>query len=350
MVSTCANVAHAPEGRGGNPKRHPDQLSASVRRSTTIEAVTAEDLEIEKEGDEVVITANYSVKIKLFGNLSAVHRFRAEQRQVTPASAALSSMPEAADRTPAGLPVPRCVPAAAGADPSQPRRAAQRAPRIPRRRGAEFRRRPAALRAVSRNLPEGDLSRLRASLVNQQSLVGTCRIAVARRAPAPGRRGTQERRFPPAFHSRRRLRGTDRRRFSWTADLQRPRRCWAGSTSRCWRRPIPQHSGKDPKTRLQEYPARQALACRSTRRHRSAARRMSSISAWNARFPNWAIQRAGRRSEPACRRAGSGPGRLRTCGRADNERADPVSIAPAWWPSSDGRTSANPRCSTAWSA
>jgi hypothetical protein len=36
-----------------------------------IETVKAEDIEVDKEGDQVVLRAVYSTKIKLFGNLSA---------------------------------------------------------------------------------------------------------------------------------------------------------------------------------------------------------------------------------------------------------------------------------------
>ena len=36
-----------------------------------IEVVKADDIEVEKEGDQVTLRAAYSTKIKLFGNLSA---------------------------------------------------------------------------------------------------------------------------------------------------------------------------------------------------------------------------------------------------------------------------------------
>jgi len=42
-----------------------------------ITAITGKDLEITKDGDGVIITAEYSVKVPLVGNLSACMDFRA---------------------------------------------------------------------------------------------------------------------------------------------------------------------------------------------------------------------------------------------------------------------------------
>ena len=36
-----------------------------------VEAVKPEDIEVEKEGDQVILRTAYSTKIKLFGNLNA---------------------------------------------------------------------------------------------------------------------------------------------------------------------------------------------------------------------------------------------------------------------------------------
>ena len=42
-----------------------------------IDVVKGDDIEVEKEGDQVVLRANYSTKIKLFGNLNACIDFAA---------------------------------------------------------------------------------------------------------------------------------------------------------------------------------------------------------------------------------------------------------------------------------
>ena len=42
-----------------------------------IDVVKGDDIEVEKDGDQVVLRANYSTKIKLFGNLSACIDFAA---------------------------------------------------------------------------------------------------------------------------------------------------------------------------------------------------------------------------------------------------------------------------------
>ncbi len=74
VVNILRDVAHSPEARSGNPK----DIQTSFRKHAQIDAIETvkpEDLEIDKEGDQVVLKANYSVKIKLFGNLSAVIDF-----------------------------------------------------------------------------------------------------------------------------------------------------------------------------------------------------------------------------------------------------------------------------------
>lgn len=67
------------EGRSGNPA----EVMAAFRKRAQIDdiqAVTAEDLSVEKDGNDVVITASYSTKIKLFGNLSACIDFEASSK------------------------------------------------------------------------------------------------------------------------------------------------------------------------------------------------------------------------------------------------------------------------------
>ena len=56
------------------------EARASFDRRAQIDNITAvkgEELEISKEGGEMVVTANYSVKTPLFGNLSACMDFNA---------------------------------------------------------------------------------------------------------------------------------------------------------------------------------------------------------------------------------------------------------------------------------
>ncbi len=70
VVNILREIARSPEGRTGSPK----DIQTSFRKRTQIDAIETikpEDIEIDKEGDQVVLTANYSVKIKLFGNLNA---------------------------------------------------------------------------------------------------------------------------------------------------------------------------------------------------------------------------------------------------------------------------------------
>ncbi|HEY5930621.1 MAG TPA: DUF4845 domain-containing protein [Burkholderiales bacterium] len=70
VTSHLRELAQGPEGRGGNPN---EIISAFRKRAQIddIRAVAAEDLSVEKDGSELLITASYSTKIKLFGNLSA---------------------------------------------------------------------------------------------------------------------------------------------------------------------------------------------------------------------------------------------------------------------------------------
>jgi hypothetical protein len=67
------------EGRSGNPA----EIMAAFRKRAQIDdirAVSAEDLSVERDGNDVLITAAYSTKIKLFGNLSACIDFEASSK------------------------------------------------------------------------------------------------------------------------------------------------------------------------------------------------------------------------------------------------------------------------------
>jgi Tfp pilus assembly major pilin PilA len=73
MVS---DLAHSPELRGTSVK---DVKLAFDRRAQidNINSIRADDLEITKEGDGFSIVAAYSVKVPLFGNVSACMDFEA---------------------------------------------------------------------------------------------------------------------------------------------------------------------------------------------------------------------------------------------------------------------------------
>jgi len=68
------DVANSPEGKSGNVPA----IQSSYRKHAqidSIETVKAEDLEVDKDGDRVIIKAPYSVKVKLAGNVSALIDF-----------------------------------------------------------------------------------------------------------------------------------------------------------------------------------------------------------------------------------------------------------------------------------
>ena len=70
VVNHLRGIARSPDARGASPK----EIQAMFKKRAQIDAidvVKGDDIEVEKEGDQVVLRANYSTKIKLFGNLSA---------------------------------------------------------------------------------------------------------------------------------------------------------------------------------------------------------------------------------------------------------------------------------------
>lgn len=79
VTNHLRELAKGPEGRSGN---NADIIVAFRKRAQVddIRVVGAEDLAIEREGNEAVITASYSTKIKLFGNLSACIDFEATSK------------------------------------------------------------------------------------------------------------------------------------------------------------------------------------------------------------------------------------------------------------------------------
>lgn len=72
-------LAHGPEGRSGNPA----EIAQNFRKRAQVDnisSVSTEDLSIERDGNEVVISATWSTRIKLFGNLSACIDFEATSK------------------------------------------------------------------------------------------------------------------------------------------------------------------------------------------------------------------------------------------------------------------------------
>jgi len=70
VTNHLRELARSPEARSGTPR---DLLVAFNKRAQVddIRSVTGEDVEVTRDGTEVVLTAAYSTKIPLFGNLSA---------------------------------------------------------------------------------------------------------------------------------------------------------------------------------------------------------------------------------------------------------------------------------------
>ena len=69
-----ASMRNAGEMKGSTPK----EIRASFERRATIDniqSIRAEELEIRAEGEEAVVTAAYSVKVPIMGNVSACMDF-----------------------------------------------------------------------------------------------------------------------------------------------------------------------------------------------------------------------------------------------------------------------------------
>jgi hypothetical protein len=76
VVNHLRELARSPDARGASPR----EIQIMFNKRAQIDAITAvkgDDIDIEKEGDQVVLRANYSTKIKLFGNLNACIDFAA---------------------------------------------------------------------------------------------------------------------------------------------------------------------------------------------------------------------------------------------------------------------------------
>jgi hypothetical protein len=70
VVNHLREIARSPDARGASPKEI--QMMFSKRAQIdAIDVVKADDIEVDKEGDQVILRTAYSTKIKLFGNLNA---------------------------------------------------------------------------------------------------------------------------------------------------------------------------------------------------------------------------------------------------------------------------------------
>jgi len=70
VVNHLREIARSPEARGASPKEIQTMFSKRAQIDA-IETVKPDDIEVEKEGDQVILRTAYSTKIKLFGNLNA---------------------------------------------------------------------------------------------------------------------------------------------------------------------------------------------------------------------------------------------------------------------------------------
>jgi len=75
VVQHLREIARSPEARGS--PREIQTLFNKRAQIDNIKAVTANDIEVTRDGDSVVLTAAYQTKVKLFGNLSACIDFEA---------------------------------------------------------------------------------------------------------------------------------------------------------------------------------------------------------------------------------------------------------------------------------
>jgi hypothetical protein len=76
VVNHLREIARSPDARSASPKEIQNMFRKRAQIDA-IEAVKGDDIEVDKEGDQVILRAAYSTKIKLFGNLSACIDFSA---------------------------------------------------------------------------------------------------------------------------------------------------------------------------------------------------------------------------------------------------------------------------------
>ncbi len=70
VVNHLREIARSPEARASSPKEIQTMFNKRAQIDA-IEVIKGDDVEVDKDGDQVVLRTAYSTKIKLFGNLSA---------------------------------------------------------------------------------------------------------------------------------------------------------------------------------------------------------------------------------------------------------------------------------------
>jgi hypothetical protein len=76
VVNHLREIARSPDARGASSR----EIQTMFNKRAQIDAINVvkgEDVEVEKEGEKIVLRANYSTKVKLFGNLNACIDFAA---------------------------------------------------------------------------------------------------------------------------------------------------------------------------------------------------------------------------------------------------------------------------------
>jgi hypothetical protein len=76
ILNHVRDLARSPDARGAS-EREIQQLFNRRAQIDNVSAVTGDDLEVTKDGDQVHIVAAYSTKVKLIGNVSACIDFTA---------------------------------------------------------------------------------------------------------------------------------------------------------------------------------------------------------------------------------------------------------------------------------
>lgn len=75
VVQHLREIARSPEARGST--REIQMLFSKRAQIDDIRAITANDIEVTRDGNSVILSASYQTKVRLFGNLSACIDFEA---------------------------------------------------------------------------------------------------------------------------------------------------------------------------------------------------------------------------------------------------------------------------------
>ncbi len=75
VVQHLREIARSPEARGST--REIQMLFSKRAQIDDIKAIAADEIEVTRDGNSVILSASYQTKVKLFGNLSACIDFEA---------------------------------------------------------------------------------------------------------------------------------------------------------------------------------------------------------------------------------------------------------------------------------